>query len=83
MKDLKGQDITVPNPPVSKLVAFVRVHFAEVFEQVVEGMSGQVQGSTGLMCVEEVDDIQAEVSLEPLNVRVCAVKYLLTVKQYI
>lgn len=44
----------------------------------VQGMSAQVQGSTGLMRIKEVDDIQAQVLLEPLNVRVGAVKDLKT-----
>lgn len=44
-------------------------------------MSGQVQGSTGLMRVKEVDDVQAEVPLEPLDVRVCTVKDLITVEK--
>lgn len=68
--------IFIPNPPVGELVAFVRAHFAEVCEQVVEGVSGQVQSSAGLMCVKEVDHIHAKVSLEPLDVRVGAMKYL-------
>lgn len=73
--------ISIPNPPVSQLVAFVRVHAAEMFEQVVEGMSGQVQGATGLMRVKKVDDVQAEVPLEPLNVRVSTMKHLRTGKK--
>lgn len=75
-----GSVISIPNPPVGQLVAFVRVHRAEVFEQVVEGMSGQVQSSAGLMRVEKVDYIQAKVSLEPLDVGVGAVKHLRTGK---
>lgn len=47
-----------------------------MFEEVVQGISGQVQSSTGLMRVKKVDDIQAKVPLEPLNVRVSAVKHL-------
>lgn len=39
-------------------------------------MSGQVQSSAGLMRVKKVDDIQAKVLLEPLDVRVSTVKYL-------
>lgn len=39
-------------------------------------MSGQVQSSAGLMRVKEPDDIQAKVPLQPLDVRVSAVKYL-------
>lgn len=54
-----------------------------MFEQVVEGMSGQVQSSAGLVCVKKVDDIQAKVPLEPLDVRVGAVKYLRTGKKHI
>lgn len=66
----------VPNPPVRQLVALVRGDAAEVCEEVVEGMPGEVQGSAGLMCVEQSDDVQAKVPLEPLHVRVGAVKHL-------
>lgn len=68
--------INIPDPPVSQLVTFVWVHAAEVLQQMVEGMSGQVKSSTSLMCVKHVDDIQTKVPLEPLDVWIGTVKHL-------
>lgn len=42
----------------------------------IERVSGQIQSPAGLVRVEKSDHVQAEVPLEPLDVRVCAVKYL-------
>lgn len=65
-----------PDPPVGELVAFVRVDVAEVFEQVVERVPRQVEGAARLMRVEQVHHVHAEVSLQPLHVRVGAVENL-------
>lgn len=66
----------LPDPPVSELVAFIRGHVAEVREQMIERVSGQIQSPAGLVSVEKSDHVQAKVPLEPLDVRVCTVKYL-------
>lgn len=72
----KTSIVSIPNPPVSQLIAFVWAHVAEVCEQVVERMSSQVQSSASLMRVKKSDDIQAKVPLEPLDIRVGTMKYL-------
>lgn len=66
----------LPDPPVGELVAFVRGHVAEVCEQMIEGVSGQIQSPAGLVRVEKSDNVQAKVPLEPLDVRVGTVKNL-------
>lgn len=66
----------LPDPPVGELVAFFRSHVAEVCEQMIERVSGQIQSPAGLVRVEKSDNVQAEVPLKPLDVRVGAVKYL-------
>lgn len=66
----------LPDPPVGELVAFIRGHVAEVCEQMIERVSGQIQSPAGLVCVKKSDYVQAKVPLEPLDVRVSTVKYL-------
>lgn len=66
----------LPDPPVGELVAFIRGHVAEVCEQMIERVSGQIQSPAGLVCVKKSDYVQAKVPLEPLDVRIGTVKYL-------
>lgn len=42
----------------------------------IKRVSGQIQSSAGLVCIEKSDNVQAKVPLEPLDVRVGTVKYL-------
>lgn len=68
--------LVVPNPPVGQLEALVWGDVAEVCEEVVEGVSGEVQCSAGLMRVEQPHDVHAKVPLQPLHVGVGTVKHL-------
>lgn len=42
----------------------------------IQGVSGQIQSPAGLVRVEKSDHVQAEVPLEPIDVRVGTVKHL-------
>ena len=58
----------LPYPPVDQLVAFVRVHVAEVLQQVVQGVPAEVEGAGSLVSVKHVDHVQPKVLLQPLYV---------------
>lgn len=66
----------LPYSPVCELVAFIRVDVAEDFEQVIQGVSAQVERASGLVSVEHVDHVEAEVFLQPLDIRVGAMEDL-------
>lgn len=47
----------------------------------IQRVSGQIQSPAGLVRVEKSDHVQAEVPLEPIDVRVGTVKYLRAVEE--
>lgn len=62
--------MTLPYSPVCQLVAFVRVHVAEQLKQVVKRVPAQVKGTWRLVGVKHVDNVKAQILLQPLNIRV-------------
>ena len=63
------------DPPVGQLVAFVGVKVAVSGHEVVQAVAGEHEHVGGMVGVEQVDEVQAEVALEPEHVVVGTVKH--------
>ena len=57
------QNVGSPDPPVGQLVLFVCLYFAAVLKEVRQRELGQLKHPAGLTSVEEVNHIDAKVSL--------------------
>lgn len=57
--------LAIPYPPVGQLKLFVCLYAAAVLEKEGEGELWQVEDSTGLPRVKQVDQVESKVPLKP------------------
>ena len=66
----------LPDAPVSELELFVGLHAAVVRQQEAEGVTRHVEDARCLTRVKHVDDVEPEISLQPVDVHVGSVEHL-------
>lgn len=64
-------------PPVGELVLLISQNSTVRLEQVSKTESFELKNPSSLTRVEHVNDIQIEISLEPLNIHISSMKHFL------
>jgi hypothetical protein len=75
-KKRKERYFDIPNAPIGQLIPLIGYEVAECLQQIREAMLLKVKRPGGMICVEQSNDKNIEVLLEPYNITLCTVEDL-------